>query len=169
MDADDMQMKRSTSDISGSDNSRLSSISYHPDYLLPDSCGITDTSLIGDLDEFKPSPSPSPASRSAKTPTPKKAKTTPTKSSPGGKGGSFTPELKEKVVERIFTVGLRAVNMTELAKEVSHITDSPTEGQNRTKADILKLGLSKTQLSNQLQAGHKGNLRDKVIKSARSV
>ena len=110
-------MKRSSSEISGSDYS-LSCICMKARAQARQSLTRTDW-RVDDGEDIKPFQSPTPASRFPKTPSLKKPKTTPASSSSGGKSGSWSPELKEKAVERIFTAGLKVVNMTELAKEVS--------------------------------------------------
>ncbi|WWC58419.1 uncharacterized protein I303_100959 [Kwoniella dejecticola CBS 10117] len=57
-----------------------------------------------------------------------------------------TPDKKEKFMERIFTLGLKACNHEEICQE---------------------FGLTKVQFSNATQAGKRGNLRDKACKGIR--
>lgn len=77
--------------------------------------------------------------------TPKKRKTLSTVSSPN-RNGEWTPEKEEKFIERILALGPKHANLDELSAE---------------------FGVSKQQVRNAIQAGRKGNLRDKASKSVR--
>ncbi|KAL1406205.1 hypothetical protein Q8F55_007895 [Vanrija albida] len=86
------------------------------------------------------SPTPAPATKRAKATkaTTKKPKPTATKQKAADTNGDFTSKKKAAVVERLFAAGYKATNLAELAKE----------------------------LLNALQAGRKGNLRDKAVAAA---
>ncbi|WWC66564.1 uncharacterized protein I206_100467 [Kwoniella pini CBS 10737] len=58
----------------------------------------------------------------------------------------WTPDKKEKFLEKIFTLGLKACNNDEICQEFD---------------------LTKVQFNNATQAGKKGNLRDKACKGIR--
>ncbi|WRT63954.1 uncharacterized protein IL334_000881 [Kwoniella shivajii] len=59
---------------------------------------------------------------------------------------TWTPEKKERFLEKIFSLGMKAANIEELCAE---------------------FGLTKLQLKNATQSGRKGNLRDKACKAIR--
>ncbi|WWD18059.1 hypothetical protein CI109_102506 [Kwoniella shandongensis] len=115
------------------------------------------SSIDSDID-IKPSPPSSPHSFSVAedkkpdiptTPSSKKSKSSPkAKTSPSGSsiGGMWTPEKREKFMDRIISIGLRNANMEELC---------------------IEFGMTKLQIRNATQVGRKGNFRDKACKAVK--
>ncbi|KAK8865760.1 hypothetical protein IAR55_000907 [Kwoniella newhampshirensis] len=63
-----------------------------------------------------------------------------------GENAIWTPEKREKFVDKIFSLGMKAANMDELCNE---------------------FGMTKLQIRNATQAGRKGNFRDKACKAVK--
>ncbi|EIW72645.1 hypothetical protein M231_06545 [Tremella mesenterica] len=86
--------------------------------------------------EEKPNLTPAP------TPSPKKRKASQTKND----NGTWDPDKREQLIERVLAIGLKNASLEQLA---------------------IEFEVSKQQMSNALQAGRKGNLRDKACKAVR--
>ncbi|RSH92614.1 hypothetical protein EHS25_008059 [Saitozyma podzolica] len=102
-----------------------------------------------------PSSSPISSSPSPQNDTPSKKRKSPKSAGTAGKvrsdgpapcNGTWTPEAREGIIERILDTGYKTMDLGALAQEY---------------------GLSRQQLKNQLSPGRKGNFRDKAIKAVR--
>ena len=107
--------------------------------------------------KLKTGSTPSPAKRQRSTPA-----STPTKAQ-GPWSAGWSPDKKEAIIERYLTLGIKASNIGDIANEVCFRIDwFPLTGI----ADD-KFNITKAQLQNAIQVGHKNNLRDKAAKSVR--
>ena len=124
--------------------------------------------ISSESDDFKPGIKPPTSSTNKKVkdrsvPSTPSAKKQRTKKEVGQKG-EWTPEKKGVFMDRIIAAGYKAANIGELAIDVSY----PLEGLTKSLM-CYQLGMSKTQLENQLNVGRKGSLREKAVQAAKGT
>jgi len=106
--------------------------------------------------KLKASPTPSPAKRQRSTPTSTSAK------AQGPWSAGWNPDKKEAIIERYLSLGIKASNIGDIAQEVGYWMRSEVRSM-----VYDQFNLTKAQLQNAIQTGHKNNLRDKAAKSVR--